>query len=69
MKSYLNLIIAFLFCLSMTSCDWVKQNYTTQTPERIHFSDLYYVKHGNERLIYKGNVLFNGDAWSSDCNR
>lgn len=31
-----------------------------------HLSDLKYYKKGQTRLVYKGDVLFSGTAWSSD---
>ena len=66
MRTLCQIIILFILCFAVTSCDWIKQNYTTQPDSKVFLSQLEYTSNNGIKLIYKDNVLFTGEAWSSD---
>lgn len=66
MKKCIRLIISIYVCLTLASCDRIKNNYSTQETPKTYLSELEYVSTNGTYLIYKDNALFSGEAWSSD---
>lgn len=66
MKTRFQINYLFILCLVVTSCDGIKHNNSTQSDPKIFLSQLEYTNNNGIKLFYKDNVLFTGEAWSSD---
>ena len=51
----------------LQSCDWIKNSNTSQSQnDETTLSELSVIKNNGIKLFYQNNILFSGEAWSSD---